>query len=385
MKGVQYSKILIIGGGVIGLSIARELHIAGVRDITVVDKATPGQEASWAAAGMLAPNAETEKVDDFYRFCSESNELYPEFANSLFNETGIDVGLDRAGTLQLAFDNAELEILSAKYHRQKDAGLPIKMLSAEEVLRFEPGISSRVISGISYPNDRQVDNRKLVAALVEYCRRNEIRVLKDQHISSVTFESGRATGACSETEAFSADVTILATGAWTSFIEIGGAGPISVDIKPIRGQMIAFKSDRKLLTKVIYANGCYLVPRADGRILVGATVEDVGFEKAVTDEAVEWLRSSAVEILPELADLDIAETWSGLRPRSIDEFPVIGNVSGIDNLFVATGHYRNGILLAPLTAKLITKKIVGNIDSNYLSIFSPERFNVKSKVRSLVN
>ena len=372
--------VLVIGGGVIGLSIARELHIAGVRDITVADKGTPGKEASWAAAGMLAPNAETEGVDDFYRFCSESNDLYPNFAESLHMDTGIDVGLDLAGTLQLAFDDNEADRLLKKYRRQKDAGLPTEMLSAEEVLRLEPEISSSVILGIYYPHDRQVDNRKLVAALLEYCRRNKISVLQDQQISSVTVESGRLTGAIGKTRRFSADLAILATGAWTSFIEIGDTGPISVDIKPIRGQMIAFETSDRLLKKVIYGNNCYLVPRADGRILVGATVEDVGFEKTVTDEAVSELTTSAAEILPETANLDIVEKWSGLRPRSTDELPIIGYVAGIDNLFIASGHYRNGILLAPLTAKMIAEKVVQNIDSPYFSIFSPERFNVRLAV-----
>lgn len=370
--------VLVIGGGVIGLSIARELHLAGLRDITVVDKGTPGCEASWAAAGMLAPNAETESVDDFYRFCSESNDLYPAFAESLYKETGIDVGLDLAGTLQLAFDEAEADRLLKKFRSQRDAGLATEMLSAEEIRRLEPEISSRVILGISYPNDRQVDNRKLVAALTEYCRRNEIQVIENERIQSVTVENGHASGAMTETVKFPADVTILATGAWTSFIEIGDAGPIGVDIRPIRGQMIAFGAETHILKKVIYGPNCYLVPRADGRILIGATVEDVGFDKAVTDEAVNELKRSAVEMLPEFANLKIVESWSGLRPRSVDELPVIGNVASIDKLLIATGHYRNGILLAPLTARIIAEKIVRNIDSQYLSVFSPERFKVKA-------
>jgi glycine oxidase len=343
-----------------------------------VDKGMPGHEASWAAAGMLAPNAETECVDDFYSFCSESNDIYPAFAESLYKETGVDVGLDLAGTLQLAFDDAEAKSLLEKYRRQRDADLPIEMLSAEEVLRLEPEISSRVILGISYPNDRQVDNRKLVSALIEYCRRNEIKIISDEQVHSVMVENGRASGILTETASFPADVTIIATGAWTSFIEIGDGGPIGVDIKPIRGQMSAFSADSHILKKVIYGPNCYLVPKADGRILVGATVEDVGFDKTVTDEAVNELKRSAAEILPEILNLDIVETWSGLRPRSADELPVIGNLAGIDNLFIATGHYRNGILLAPLTAKIIAEKVVGNIDSPYFSIFAPERFKLKA-------
>ncbi len=370
--------VLVIGGGVIGLSIARELHIGGLRDITVVDKSEPGQEASWAAGGMLAPNAETECVDDFYSLCSESNDLYPAFAESLLKETGIDIGLDVSGTLQLAFDDTEADKLLKKFRIQRDAGLATEILSAAEVLRLEPEVSSGVMSGISYPNDRQVDNRKLISALIEYCQRNEIKIITNEQIHSVTVENGHASGAMTKTGKFPADVTILATGAWTSFIEIGGAGPISVDIKPIRGQMIAFGAGSHILKKVIYGPNCYLVPRADGRILVGATVEDVGFDKTVTDEAVSELKRSAVEILPELANLNIVETWSGLRPRSADELPVIGNVVGIDNLLIATGHYRNGILLAPLTAKIIAEKVVENIDSPYFSIFGPERFKLKA-------
>lgn len=377
--------VLIIGGGVIGLSIARELHVAGIRDITVVDKGEPGCEASWAAAGMLAPNAETEKVDGFYRFCSESNDRYPDFANSLYKETGIDVGLDLTGTLQLAFDETEADKLLRKFRIQRDAGLAAEILSAEEVLRLEPEISSRVILGISYPNDRQVDNRKLVSALIEYCRRNDVKIITNEQTHSVMVENGHAYGVLTETDKHSADVTILATGAWTSFIEIGDAGLIGVDIKPIRGQMIAFEPSNGLSNKVIYGHDCYLVPRADGRILVGATVEDVGFDKSVTDEAIDELRGSAVEILPEIASCDVVESWSGLRPRSGDELPVIGNVAGIDNLLIATGHYRNGILLAPLTARIIAEKAVGNIDSPYFSIFGPERFKVNATHAGLVN
>lgn len=366
--------VLVIGGGVIGLSIARELHIAGVRDITVADKGLPGHEASWAAAGMLAPSAETEGIDEFYSLCSESNALYPAFADSLFSETGIGVGLDLAGTIQLAFDGTEKDRLSQKYRRQHEAGISAKLFSTDDVLRLEPNISPEVKLGIGYPNDRQVDNRRLIAALMEYCRRNEIRVLERSKLSSVSVESGRATGAIGENQSFPADVTILATGAWSSLIEIANVGRRIIGVRPIRGQMIAFQPKVGLLTKVIYGSSCYLVPRADGRVLVGATVEDVGFANAVTDAAVEQLRASACQIVPKLADWQIVEKWSGLRPRSTDGWPIIGRLRDVENLFVATGHYRNGILLAPLTAKMVADAVTGKGDSPYLTTFGPDRF-----------
>lgn len=346
------SDILIIGGGVIGLSIARELHKRGAGKITVVDKGRIGAEASWAAAGMLAPNAECHADDELFRICSASNQLYPSFAAELLAETGIDIELDRTGTLSLAFSDGEAIDLNAKYEWQRGAGIEVRALSPAEVREIEPSISHAVISGCLYPNDWQVENRKLVAALRKYCEMHGIALVENTAITELITENGCVRGVRTATADLQADSVVITAGAWTSNI-LPTAG-----VKPIRGQMISLANgDQRILRHVIYSPRGYLVPRADGRILVGATVEDAGFSKEVTPDGIESLVAAAGEIAPSLAQLSITEAWAGLRPFVDGEVPVIGRVSQIENAFIAAGHYRNGILLAPITAKMIADEV----------------------------
>jgi len=363
------TEILIIGGGVIGLSIARALYKRGVREITVIDKGRVGGEASWAAAGMLAPNAETHQADAFFRFCTASNTLYPDFAAELLDETGIDVELDRSGTLYLAFDEAEKAAIDKKYKWQKTAGIEVASLSSEEVLALEPMVSPEVIAGLFYPSDWQVENRKLITALRRYAELNGINVIENSPVSELIVNHNRVVGAITADAKINAGATILTAGAWTS-----GLLPNKFEIKPIRGQMISFDAPERPLNCVIYSPRGYVVPRADGRVLAGATVEDAGFNKEVTADAITSLRDAALEISPVFANFDIKGSWCGLRPAAADELPVIGRPAGIDGLMLATGHYRNGILLAPITAQMVADEVALGITSEYFREFSPDRF-----------
>ena len=366
----MHSDVLIVGGGVIGLSIARELHKKGLRPITVVDRSAVGNEASWAAAGMLAPNVETDSSEEFHRFGTESLKLYPAFAEELVEETGIDIELDQSGTLYLAFDENERDELRQIYRRQTLRSVPVEHLSGEAIRDLEPLASPHALEGLFYPSDWQVDNRKLMLSLKEFAKINNIRVVENFEVATLVSEGGRITGAADAAgQVVHADVTILATGAWTSLIKIGGAF-LPVEVKPIRGQMICFDTGERLLRRVIYSHRGYIVPRADGRVLVGATVEDAGFDKSTTDEGIASLKDAAIEIAPLLRGFGITERWAGLRPLAANGMPVVGEVPGYDNLFVASGHYRNGILLAPKTAEIVTERIVHNVDSDYLRIFS---------------
>ena len=342
------SEILVIGGGVIGLSIARELHKRGAGKITIVDKGRIGAEASWAAAGMLAPNAECDADDELFRICTASNRLYPEFAAQLLEETGIDIELDRTGTLSLAFSEAEAADLGAKYEWQRDAGIEVRSLSPDEIRKLEPNISADVMAGCIYPNDWQVENRKLVTALRKYCEFNGVGLVEHTDITKLVVKSGFVTGAVSENARFAADRVIITAGAWSSNILP------NPDVKPIRGQMISLAGGGpSILSHVIYSPRGYVVPRADGRILIGATVEDAGFNKEVIPAAIASLKAAAEELAPVLADMSVSEAWAGLRPFVEGEMPVIGRIPQFENAFIATGHFRNGILLAPITAKLI--------------------------------
>lgn len=348
------AEILIIGGGVIGLSIARELDKRGAGKLAVVDRGRIGAEASWAAAGMLAPNAECHADDDLFRLCAASNQLYPELAADLLEETGIDIQLDRSGTLSLAFSDDEAAKLTGKYKWQRNAGISVESLTADEVSALEPETSPGVHSGYLYPNDWQVENRRLIAALRKYCELNSIELIENTEVTELVIENGVLEGGKFENGDFRADRVIVTAGAWTSKLLP------TPKVKPIRGQMISLAGvDSRILQRVIYSSRGYLVPRADGRILVGATVEDVGFTKEVTPEAIASLKAAAVEIAPSLADLSVTEAWAGLRPFIEGEMPVIGRVPDVENAFIATGHFRNGILLAPITAKMVVDEVFG--------------------------
>jgi glycine oxidase len=376
------SDVLIIGGGVIGLSIAREMHKKGAGRITVVDRGPLGGEASWAAAGMLAPNIETDTSEDFHRFGIEAIELYPEFAARLLAETGVDLELDRSGTLCLAFNESETAELAETLRRQKLRNVPVEYLSGDAVCNLEPLVSASVQSALLYPSDWQVDNRKLVSALRAFAEKNGVRIVEDVAVSELIVDGSKVLGVKTVIGEMHADVTILATGAWTSLIKIGDVS-IPGSVKPIRGQMISFETEAREIGRVIYSPRGYVVPRADGRVLVGATVEDVGFDKSVTAEGIDSLRAAGAEIIPRLGNLEIAEHWAGLRPFAADGLPVLGDIPGYENVFVATAHFRNGILLAPKTAEIICDRIVSNKISKFLELYGVGRFS--SSVNAIAN
>ncbi len=366
------TEVLIIGGGVIGLSIAREMHKKGAGKITILERGAIGREASYAAAGMLAPNAETDKFNDFYYLCDESNKLYPQFAEELFEETGVDIELERSGTLYAAFNEADVKEIRHRYAWQKQSGLAVEHLNADTVRKLEPFISPDVREALFFPNDWQVENRNLLAALEKYAALNQIKIVENAQVERLTIENNTVVGAETIDAKFTAETVVLTTGAWTSIIKADGfAMP---QVKPIRGQMIAYQTAKRLFQRVIYSPRGYLVPRLDGRILIGATIEDVGFDMETTDAGIEFLRENALEIAPSLVNLEISEKWAGLRPFAADGLPILGAFPELKNLFIATAHYRNGILLAPKTAKIMANKIIENDESKYLQIFSPRRF-----------
>lgn len=374
------AEILIIGGGVIGLSTARSLKKAGAGKITILERGLVGRESSFAAAGMLAPHAETDKLDDFFDFCHESNNLYPQFAAELFDETGVDIELDRSGTLYLAFSEEDVKEINRRYVWQKGSGLAVEYLTAEEIRRNEPFVSPDVREGLFFPNDWQVENRKLLLALQKYAELNEIRIVEHAEVENLIVREGKMTGAATANETFAADAIILATGAWTSLVKLAGFD-LPFQVKPIRGQILSFQAVKRFFRHVIYSPRGYIVPRVDGRILAGATVEDVGFDKRVTEAGTDFLLERALEIAPSLVNLEINEKWSGLRPLAAHGLPILGALPEAENLFAATGHYRNGILLAPLTAETLADKLIKNVESRYLQIFSPVA-NRESRVRS---
>lgn len=375
MKGRETADVLVVGAGVIGLSIARELKKSGVKRVTLVEKGEMGREASHAAAGMLAPQAEADKRDHFFDLCLESSSIYKEFAAELTAETGIDVEYDDAGTLYIGFSEGDISELERRYDWQSSAGLDVEMLSASETHKMEPFVSPDAACSLFFPNDSQVDNRKLIEALRLSALNNGTLIYEQAEVVSVRAVDDTVKGVgLADGREIDAGVVVLATGAWTDLIETDIPQLRVPEVRPIRGQMIRYHTAKRLFSRIIYSPRGYLVPRKDGRLLAGSTSEDAGFDDRVTEEGVASITAAATEIAPSLVQLDRDESWSGLRPMSADGFPVLGRIPPTRNLFAATGHFRNGILLAPLTAVLIAESVCRGVTPEYFRVFSANRF-----------
>ncbi len=371
------SDIVIVGGGVIGLTLARELRKRGGGRIAIVERGKPGQEASHAAAGMLSPTVDTVEPTSIYDLCVRSREMFPDLAAELLEETGIDIEFDRSGTLLAAFVDKDAEYIRSLFVRQREMGFSVHHLSRAETLAAEPRIAKAVRESLFYPRDWQVENRKLLTALEKSIKSMGVSVIENASVSALVVENGRITGVEIDGGLFSAKVVILATGAWTSLIKMGSVS-LGVAVEPVRGQMISYARRAREFRRVIYTPRGYLVPRIDGRILVGATVENVGYDAGLTESGVSGLAECAAEIAPHLTGEPIAEHWAGLRPFANGGRPLIGPIPGVDGAYLATGHYRNGILLAPITAKMIADKIIDGATSEYFELFGLAQSGSKS-------
>jgi glycine oxidase len=369
--------VVVIGGGVIGLTIARALGMRGVGDVLLVERARLGAEASSAAAGMLAPQAEADDADDFFNLCCQSRDMYPTFAAALREETGIDCELDRTGTLYLAFTEHDQREIEHRYDWQVRAGLTVQKLNSNEARSLEPSISKSARGALKFPNDIQVENRRLLSAIIAANGKLGVRLMTGTTVESIRIDRGRIEGAETSRGFVSTGRVVVSGGAWSSFIKVPAARSPNPRIEPVRGQMVCLDStgsSPSIARHVIYSPRGYLVPRRDGRLLAGSTTEQSGFDKKVTASGVHSILSNALEISPPISDLPLIGVWAGLRPRSQDSLPVLGPCAEIHGLVFATGHYRNGILLAPITAELIAGAIVDNVVSPDLNAFGPDRF-----------
>lgn len=373
-ESTKTADVAIIGGGVIGLAIARALGLRGVRDVLIVERSSLGAEASSAAAGMLAPQAEADSADDFFQLCCQSRDLYPAFAQSLNEETGIDIELETSGTLYLAFTEEDERELEKRYEWQTRAGLEVEKLSGDMAKLLEPSISNGVRAALRFPLDTQVENRRLISALATANEALGVNVLTGVSVDSLNIKQHRVTGIETSRGFVACEKVVIACGAWTSQV-INEALP-NPRIEPVRGQMVSFEATPQIARHVIYSPRGYVVPRRQGRLLAGSTTEHAGFDKRVTAAGVQSIVNSALEITPAIAALPLTSTWAGLRPRAADGLPVLGPCAEIAGVFYATGHYRNGILLTPVTAELLARAIVDEEVSPPLQIFSPDRFQL---------
>jgi glycine oxidase len=375
LKGNETADAVVVGGGVIGLAIARALALRGMKRVVLIERARVGSEASSAAAGMLAPQAEANRADAFFDLACASRDLYPAFSAELLEETGTDIELERTGTLYLAFTEKDEEEIEHRYDWQRRAGLAIELLSADEARRLEPCISQEVRAALRFPLDVQVENRSLVAALSASVEKHGVRLLTETNVHSLIIERETIKGVETSRGAVHAPVVVVAAGAWTSFLTSSDKAAPHISIEPVRGQILCFETKARLARHVIYSPRGYIVPRLDGRLLAGTTTEHAGFEARVTEEGISAIRNHALEIAPTVRNLPFVDSWAGLRPRAEDDLPVIGACADVRGLFYATGHYRNGILLAPLTGALLAEQIITGNTSPFINAFSPDRFH----------
>jgi glycine oxidase len=367
-------EVVIVGGGVIGLSIAHSLASRGVKDIIIVERAGPGSESSSAAAGMLAPQAEADSADEFFQLSIASRDLYSSFAHSLREESGVDIELDKTGTLYLALTEEDEEECAARFEWQKKAGLSIERFSATDARALEPCVSESVRAALRFPLDVQVENRRLITALSEANDKYGVRTMVGTTVERINHQRGSVLGVETSAGPISCANVVLAAGAWMSAFSNADKSLPAVRVEPVRGQMLCFETNPRLARHVIYSPRGYIVPRMDGRLLAGSTTENAGFDKRVTAEGLHKILTHALEISPERARLPMIDSWAGLRPRAVDDLPVLGPCAEIEGLFYATGHYRNGILLAPITGELIAEAIVNKTVSPLITPFTPERF-----------
>jgi glycine oxidase len=367
-------KTVVIGAGVIGLGIAWRLAQAGCK-VSVYDRAAAGGGASRAAAGMLAAAVETEPGEErLLTLTLESQRLWPDFARELEAASGIAVEYRDEGTMVVALTRDDTAQLRHNYEFQKALGLDLEWLSGAEARRREPHLRPGLPAAVLSPRDHQVDNRRLAAALALALRGAGGVLHEHCPVREVTLAGDRVCGVVTAAGPEAADVVVLAAGAWSR--EVGGIPRAFVPpVRPIKGQMLALGMDgtAPLLRHVIWAPKAYLVPRRDGRLVIGGTVEERGFDESLTAGGLLALLEGAWRAVPAIEELPVIETWVGFRPGSRDDAPMLGP-AGLDGLVVATGHHRNGILLTPVTAAAISAYVLTGRLPELLLPFTPERF-----------
>ena len=368
-------KVAIIGAGVIGLGIAWRLAAKGAT-VDVFDRSAAGSGASHAAAGMLAACCEAEPGEDaLVALGRESQARWPEFAAELLQASGIDVELRTEGTLVVALTADDQARIHHHLAHQKKLGLPLEWISAAETRRREPHLAGKLAGAVWSPEDHQVDNRKLAAGLRVAAEAAGATIHEHKPVKDISLAGGRADGVVlADGVKVAADVVVLAAGAWSR--TIGGLAPeLRPPVRPIKGQMLSLKMDAAapLMTHVIWAPGVYMVPRRDGRLIVGATVEEKAFDTSLTAGGLLTLLEAAWRTIPAIEELPIDEMWVGHRPGSRDDAPIVGP-GPAQGLIYATGHHRNGILLAPVTVDAVAKLVLEGALDPAIRPFGIERF-----------
>jgi len=368
----QDGDVIVVGAGLIGLSIAFELAERGAA-VRVYDRGEPARAASWAGAGMLAPY--TERITDaaLLELCVTSLREYPAFVERIHEASGVDVRLRVDGVFYAAFENGGLRALKQHAEQLVARGVDCEMLDRASALAAEPWLGADLIGGLLKRGEGYVDNRRLGRALVAACEARGVRVEQSVTIE-VECDSRRVLGVRTDQGFNAARAVVNACGAWAADLR-GVPSSCVPPVAPVKGQMIALSVPSGFVRHATWVPGAYLVPRNDGRLLIGATVESTGFDERVTAQGIHELLHAALAAAPSLAGFTMTESWAGLRPGTPDGLPCLGPTP-IEGLVLATGHFRNGILLAPVTASLIADAIEFN-EAAALEPFLLARFGLR--------
>jgi len=373
--------VVIVGGGTVGLGIGFELVRRGT-PVTLFDRDRAGRGTSWQAAGMLAPDAEIGFEErTLYDLNRESLRRWPDFAARVEAASGIDVDYRDEGTLIVADDRDHAEALRRLYEFQKEQGLNVDWLTGEEAREIEPFVAPRLSAAVHAPSDHQVDNRRLLRALRTAFEEEGGTLHEDTPIRAVVPDAETPAVVTEDGTRVPARTVVVAAGVWSR--ELDGLEPdAQPPIRPVKGQMIQLRRKRPFdLQHVIRGPEAYLAPKSSGRIVVGATSEEMGFDTTVTAGGLYELLEGAWEVVPGILDLPVDDTWAGLRPASRDHAPLIGTTAAA-GIVMATGHYRHGVLLTPVTAEEVAELVRTGETSSRIEPFTPTRFSNAQAPRS---
>ncbi len=364
---MRTTDVVVIGGGAIGCASALRIAQAGFRTL-LIERSSPGAEASTAAAGILAPPAEAGP-GALYDLGVRSLAMYSSFVAELRGLAGLEAGLHRCGSIVVALDDVSLARLAREHAWRRDRGTPMELLDARKLHELEPALHPGLAGGLLFADDAQVDTRLLMAALAAAVERAGVSVVTGE-VRRVIETGGKVHGVEIDGEFIGCARVVVAAGSWSSGIQ--GAGLPEGSIRPVRGQVVVLETRAPILSRMIFGPTGYVVPRGDRRVILGSTTEEVGFEKEVTVAGMRSILETAIGFAPRLAEQAIVAQWSGLRPATRDLLPVIGRTS-IEGLVVATGHYRHGILLAPVTAEIVRDLVTTDATVGAVASFSPAR------------
>lgn len=373
VRSPQQPDCLVVGAGVVGLSVALSLARRGAT-VRILERAPKcGQAASAAAAGMLAEGAEVSAEGPFQDLCRQSRALWPNWAAELTAETGVDCELERTGLLRVTSSAEVSQRLSASRGWQLSHGVEVSdLLNPAELRKVLPGLGGSVVAGFRFPGDWHVHSHRVVDALVAACRVHGVEIETDVEVTAVEPGSGRPRLRSNHDQGLEADYVVICAGSWSGGI-LSAAVKRDCRVEPIRGQIVALDPGRPLLPLILYGDDGYLLQKRSGLVLVGTTEEHVGYQPWPTAEGVELLTGIACALLPELAEARFAYAWAGLRPHAADGLPLLGRLEAGGRVLVATAHYRNGVLLAPITGELIAEAVLEGEDPPALAAFSPQR------------